>query len=240
MGSVITGLAVAIGLATIPGSPLYFSSTMIGAGQVGLFGLVAGVFFSGDAIASEFEHKTGYVLFLNPIRRTTLLLGKYVSCCIASALVISMPYLITSIGVIVGFGTLPAQVLQSYAFALLFVCSIVAFTFVFSSLLKGSMGASIVPFLTYLFVFAVIQALSMFAGFEPFMILSYGSSILGNILSEPYPEPVQTMSLPLPGGPPLQFTIYSATVAEGIIIMTSYLVIGLILSALLMKRRQMA
>lgn len=155
-------------------------------------------------------------------------------------LVVTMPYLITAVGVIIRFGTFPGQVLLSYLFALLFVCSVVSFTFVFSALLKGSMGASIVPFLTYFFLFAIIQALSMFVGFEPFMILSYGSGIVNSILIDPYPAHSGTMLLPISGGPPLQFTVYSATVVEGIAIMASYLVAGLILSALLMRRRQMA
>lgn len=239
LGSLITGIFVAVGLVSIPTAvgALYFSQNMTL--TVVLFALVAGIFFSGDAIASEFEHKTGYVIFINPIRRTTLLLGKYVSCCLASMLVVSMPYLITSIGVVAKFGTLPAQLLLSYVFALLFVCSVVSFTFVFSALLKGSMGATIVPFLTYLFVFGIIQGLSEFVGFEPFMDLSYGSGIIGNILSDPYPTHMITETLPIVN-PPLTITLYSATVAEGIAIMMSYLIIGLIISALLMKRRQMA
>ena len=41
------------------------------------FAVLFAVFFSGDAIAGEFGGKTGYVLFPNPVKRSTLVIGKY-------------------------------------------------------------------------------------------------------------------------------------------------------------------
>ena len=40
---------------------------------------IGAIFFAGDAIAGEFESKTGYILFTNPVRRITLLTGKYLA-----------------------------------------------------------------------------------------------------------------------------------------------------------------
>jgi hypothetical protein len=100
------------------------------------------------------------------------------------------------------------------------------------------MGASILPFLLIFFVFPILSAVFMLTGIEPFMFIDYGGQIAGNILLNPYPP--NKISFPIgAGGMQIVVTQFCASVAEGIVIMGSYLVAGLILSILLMKRRQM-
>ena len=55
-------------------SPEFFAVWVTSMGTLAILGAV---FFGGDAIASEFEHKTGYILFPNPVKRITLVVGKY-------------------------------------------------------------------------------------------------------------------------------------------------------------------
>lgn len=242
IGSAATLAAVILGLVflgDISGtSASDFSYLIISLGGLSYFGLIAGVFFSGDAISSEFEHKTGYLMFLNPVTRTTLLLGKYLSSCIACMLVVTLPYFVISLGVTLIYGELPAGLLLSYVFALFYAFSVTALTFVFSSLFRGSMGASILPFILIFFVFPVIMAVLMIAGIEPIIFINYGSQIMQNILLNPYPPNRLTFTIGA-GGMGITVTEFYATVAEGVIIMGSYLAIGLILSALIMRRRQM-
>jgi ABC-type transport system involved in multi-copper enzyme maturation permease subunit len=242
IGSVTTLAAVILGLVflgDISGtSASDFSYLIISLGEVGYFGLIAGVFFSGDSISSEFEHKTGYLMFLNPVTRTTLLIGKYLSSCIACLFVVTMPYFIVSVGVLLIYGELPAGILLSYLFSVFYACSIASLTFVFSALFRGSMGASILPFLLIFFVFPIIMAVLMIAGIEPIMFINYGAQIAQNILLKTYPPNRQSFSIGA-GGYGITVTEFYATVTEGVIIMGSYLVVGLILSALIMRRRQM-
>ncbi|MDH7478349.1 MAG: ABC transporter permease subunit, partial [Candidatus Bathyarchaeota archaeon] len=54
--------------------------------------IIAGTFFAGDAIASEFEHKTGYIVFLNPVKRISLILGKFVAAVISALLAVALYY----------------------------------------------------------------------------------------------------------------------------------------------------
>jgi ABC-2 type transport system permease protein len=246
LGSAITAVAMVIGAVLLPTVPMIgtmnalgFSQYAVGMGEVSLFGLIAAVAFSGDSVSSEFEQKTGYLIFPNPIKRFTLLIGKYVSCCIAAALVISMPYLIISVGVAIMYGELPVQLIVSYLFSLLYVCSVVALTLAFSSLFKGAMGASVLPFILLFFGFPIIMAMMMFGGIEPFMFLNYGSDIITDILMNPYPAHQVTYPVGA-AGIYLNITTFAPTVEEGIIIILFYLVVSLIVSALLIRRRQMA
>jgi ABC-2 type transport system permease protein len=240
IGSVVIGIAMAvfaIYLRDIGTNARLFSYFVVSVGQISFFGLIAGVFFSGDAIASEFEQKTGYMIFPNPIKRVTLLIGKYLSCCLAATLVISVLYLIISIGVVVIFGQFPVELLYSYLSAVLYTWSVVSLTFIFSSLFKGAMGASVLPFVLVFFVFSIVTAVMEVVGIEPFMLLSYGSGIIGNVLLVPYPA--HETQIPIPGAN-MVVTMFSATIAEGVLVIAAYLVVGLIISAFLIRRRQMA
>jgi ABC-2 type transport system permease protein len=49
------------------------------AGGAGVIIVFAGIIFGGDAIAGEFQNKTGYFLMGLPIRRTTVYAGKYLA-----------------------------------------------------------------------------------------------------------------------------------------------------------------
>ena len=51
--------------------------------------------FAGDAIAGEFQSKTGYFLFDHPVRRSSVFLGKMIAAFLASALIITIYAVIT-------------------------------------------------------------------------------------------------------------------------------------------------
>jgi len=53
--------------AKISDNPEFFAMFVTSMGALAVLGAV---FFAGDAIASEFEQKTGYILFPNPVKRT--------------------------------------------------------------------------------------------------------------------------------------------------------------------------
>jgi ABC-2 type transport system permease protein len=50
--------------------------------------VLSAVFFGGDAIAGEFQNKTGYFLMGLPIRRATVYIGKYIAAFAASLAVL--------------------------------------------------------------------------------------------------------------------------------------------------------
>jgi ABC-type transport system involved in multi-copper enzyme maturation permease subunit len=178
-------------------------------------------------------------MFANPIKRTTLLLGKYFSTCISCLIALAMPYLLVYLVVILKFGQLPPEIFASYLFAVLYACSVSALTFIFSALFKGAMGATALPFLLFYFIFPVISGVLMeLGGIEPFIFLNYGADIMYNVLSNPYP-PQKISTVVTVEGISVQYTFFFAQLVEGLIIMLSYLVVSLIISIVLMRRRQM-
>ncbi|MCD6248011.1 MAG: ABC transporter permease [Hadesarchaea archaeon] len=132
--------------------------------------VLAAVFFSGDAIAGEFENRTGYVLFPNPVKRSTLVIGKYSACLIATTLILLVGFLISTISVLVLYEEVPIGILGSLAIALALACCIISMAFAFSSALKGSMGATIATLLAYMVIFPIISSSLAQAGYTPWFM----------------------------------------------------------------------
>jgi ABC-2 type transport system permease protein len=52
--------------------------------------MFSGIFFGGDAISGEFQNKTGYFSIPNPIRRSSIYVGKWLSAFIASLIILGV------------------------------------------------------------------------------------------------------------------------------------------------------
>jgi ABC-2 type transport system permease protein len=134
------------------------------------FGVLGAVFFAGDAIASEFERKTGYILFPNPVKRTTLVAGKYLACFIATAIITIVAYSISAVALLVFYGWIPGGIIGSLAIALILSCFVISMAFTFSSVLKGGMGATIATLLTYMLILPIISSSLAYAGYNPWFM----------------------------------------------------------------------
>jgi len=151
----------------IPDSADLFAVFVTSMGSLAVFGAV---FFAGDTIASEFERKTGYILFPNPVNRITIVVGKYLACFIATATIILVAYLISAGALLVFYGQIPGGIVGSLGLALMLSCTVISLAFIFSSVLKGGMGATIATLLTYMVIFSVISMSLSYAGYDPWFM----------------------------------------------------------------------
>jgi ABC-type transport system involved in multi-copper enzyme maturation permease subunit len=115
--------------------------------------------------------------------------------------------------------------------------AVLGFTFFFSSLFKSSSMSILITAILFLFVFSLIQTLvSALVQIEPWFILTYGSTIIGNVLITPYPPQMVTNSLG-PGGS-VTLTTFNATIPEGLAIMLIYFAVTAILGLILFERKE--
>ena len=200
--------------------------------------VLSGIFFGGDAIAGEFQNKTGYFSVPNPIRRSSIYIGKWLSAFIASTVILAIFTAITVGNGMYYFGTnVPYQFVESVLFAWFYLIAVLGFTFFFSSLFKSSSMSILVTAILFLFAFNIIQlVVANFAQTEPWFILTFGAQIIGNVLTVPYPDHVTTSSLGPRGGATL--TMYNATIPEGLIIIGAYFIVTVILGLLLFERKE--
>jgi ABC-2 type transport system permease protein len=136
------------------------------------------VFFAGDAIAGEFESKTGFILFTNPIRKITLWTGKYLACMLAVGLLIIFTYIVIAISLAAIYHEVPIQIFGSLGLCLLYAAAVLSLSFLFSSVSKGSMGATVMTLLFIWVLSGIVQGiLSMTNNPYWFMISAGGDSI---------------------------------------------------------------
>ena len=232
IGAIVTGV---VGyyrhsptIAPILGSNTAFYGSLWGGGASGVI-VLAAVFFGGDAIAGEFQNKTGYFLMGLPIRRTSVYLGKFAAAYLASVAMMGLYLTIVIANGVYYFGlqALPWQLGLSLLLALLYLGAVMGATFLFSSLFKTSAYGFVLTAVLFLFGFSLLQTLaSDLAGIEPWMVISYASSTLGNVFGSGVlwtHGHASITAIPVGRGT-ITTTTYTAGIAEGVVIMLLYLV----------------
>ena len=202
--------------------------------------VLSGIFFGGDAISGEFQNKTGYFGVPNPIRRSSIYVGKWLAAFIAATVILVVFTAITVGNGMYYFGlTVPYQFGLSVLLAWFYLAAVLGFTFFFSSLFKSSSISILVTAILFLFAFTLIQTLvADLVQIEPWFILTYGGQIIGNVLQVPYPKQTSPITSVGPGGRTLTFITYNATIPEGLAIIGLYFIITAVLGLVLFERKE--
>jgi len=244
ISGLLTGLVAYYGVRTVaPCLPTVCSSPALAfysfwwGNSVTFFIVLSGIFFGGDAISGEFQNKTGYFLVANPLRRSSIYIGKWFGALIASAIVLSIYAGITAGNGLYYFGaSVPYQFVESLGFSILYLIAVLGFTFFFSSLFKSSSMSILVTAILFLFAFSLIQVIvAGLVQIEPWFIITYGSGIIGNVLMDPYPttQPIRGAG---PGG--RDGMTFAATIPEGIAILLVYFFATAVLGLVLFERKE--
>lgn len=237
----VLGIVIAVELSILVGLPAlgqnYPGDVTAMAGMLSIgatLAAIGAIFFAGDAIAGEFEKKTGYILFPNPVKRTTMVIGKYLACYAAMALLILIGYGIVCISLLGIYGQVPIEVGGSLALSLLFTGSVLSLTFLFSSISKGAMGATVMTLAFIMIISGVIDMVLTMAGHNGWFLLSRA----GDVTIMVYPG-FKAMAGGMAGGGMgvpagvMEYDIGLCTAA-----MVAYLVICFFLSIWITKRRE--
>ena len=240
---VILGLTFVAELAVLIGLPAlmdgYPDNVMVMAALLTIgpsLATIGAVFFAGDAIAGEFEGKTGYILFTNPVRRITLVTGKYLASCVAVILLIIFGYAIVCISLLAIYGNVPIETAKSFGLCLLFAGSVLSVTFFFSSVSKGAMGATVMTLLFIMVISGIIDGVLMMAGKPHWFLLSTN----GDSIATVYGGYELFLGGVVPHGGMLPFEIETPDIGLCALSMVIYLVVGFLLSIWISKRRQLA
>ncbi len=198
--------------------------------------ILSGIFFGGDAISGEFQNKTGYFGVPNPIRRSSIYIGKWLAAFIASIVILGVFTAVTVGNGLYYFSGIPYQFGESLLFTVFYLIAVLGFTFFFSSLFKSSSMSILVTAILFLFVFTLIQQLvAGLVQIEPWFILTYGAQIIPNVLMATYPA--HTTIFPIGrGGATL--TEYNATIPEGLAIIAIYFAVTTIIGLILFERKE--
>ncbi|MHB1435481.1 MAG: ABC transporter permease [Thermoplasmata archaeon] len=229
IGAILTGL-VGYYRGGLISSTAAFYGSFWGGGAAFVVVLVA-VIFGGDAIAGEFQNKTGYFLMGLPVRRATIYIGKFFAAFLASAAVLGL-FLLILLGNGVfyfGSGALPWQLPVSLVISLVYLAAVLGTTFLFSSLFKVSAYGFALTAVLFLIGFGILQALLVdLVHIEPWMVISYASSSIGTVFNPTVNWGLFgtiTSSTTHFGRQIVTVTTYTAGIAESLVIMIGYLLL---------------
>ena len=201
-----------------------FASTLI---------VIVGAFFAGDAIASEFEHRTAYVLFPNPVKRASLVLGKFAAAFTSALLPIGFYYALGAVALLSIYGVVLWEIGVSFLYALLCLLCVLGMTFLFSSLLKSSMAATLLSFFMFIFILSIVSSVITLAGIEPWFMPNYAA---GSITQAINPQEDTIIQIP---GSPLKVYQFYPKFPVSIVVQATYLIAGLVLSIAIVNRKEM-
>ena len=205
--------------------------------------ILSGIFFGGDAISGEFQNKTGYFTLPNPIRRSSIYVGKWLAAFIASSIVL---FIFTAITMANGPTTsgcnIPWQFGESFLFAWFYLMAVLGFTFFFSSLFKSSSYSILVTAILFLFAFTLIETLylgprSDRAVVHPDIRRRDNRQRARLALSCSYRHCHVAVSVLVALRAPT-FTSFNVTIPEGLAIIAAYFVITAILGLVLFERKE--
>lgn len=197
---------------------------------------IGAIFFAGDAIAGEFENKTGYILFTNPVGRMTLVIGKYLACYAAVILLVILGYVIVSISLLVIYGSIPIETLSSFGLCLLYAGSVLSVTFFFSSISKGAMGATVITLVFIMVISGIVDSVLTMTGQPHWFMLSTN----GDTIATVYGGYELFMGGFGGGGERMPFEFETPDIGLSVLSMVIYLVVGFVSSIWISKRRQLA
>lgn len=218
-----------------------------GLGFISLLTLFAACLFFSGIICSEFNKRTGFIVFPK-INKYKLIIGKYLGNLILVVFIITVYYFILGLlGLYYYGGLINIRFFYSYGFAVLYVIALSSFVTLFSSFMKSETITIITSLLILLiglnFADQIITLVFRDA-FEPLYSLSYLGNIISSILEFPFPDPrYSEFSFsgmgPFGGGSFVYGTWLTPSIEMAIILLLAYIIICFILAALLFKRRQL-
>jgi ABC-2 type transport system permease protein len=202
-------------VALISTSGAFFGSLWVGGAEILI--IFAAIIFGGDAIAGEFQNRTGYFLMGLPVKRWSVYAGKYLAAFAASLLTIGI-YFVVLVGAglyFVGPGAITGGLFESLAVAALYLGAVLGTTFLFSSLFKTSMYGVIIVAIMFLFGFSVIEGvIEGLVHITPWFIITWANATIS------YP----ITGLPAGAGHEIDSIIVSPTYAQGLAVMAAYFI----------------
>ncbi len=208
-----------------------FANTNLG--FINLLIIISGAVFAGDAVSGEFEKKTGLSLFPTPQRRTSIFVGKFIAALLATFLVVTLYYIITSLEIIqiYGAGEISIELAKSFLLAMIYATCVVSIIYFFSSILKRTITSTLIGFFLMMMILPIITSVLIFANVDPWFIVTHPAGLITDVLG--VASGFQT------GPRAVDFTTFDPDFFVGTSVMVAYTIIFFILSILVANRRSM-
>lgn len=200
--------------------------------------IFAACFFFSGIICSEYDKKTGYIIFPK-INKFKLILGKYLGNLTLIIGVVSVYYIALGLFCWYYYGvSVNLLFLASFAIAIVYILAVSSFVTLFSSFMK-TVNMTIISTILILFIGfqTADQLVTVFLpDFEPVYSMQFASNLISSILEQPFPNPrYNDMEI-------MDFTFrmwITPTIETGITVLLIYMASSLLIASFIFKRRQL-
>lgn len=240
ISAVVVGIDLYRGSAVITATSPTASDFLNGfLGNVTSAVIITAAFLGGDALAVDLAGGPGYLMLTQPVRRGTLLLGRFVAAALAG-FAIALVYFAFAIGTTLYFyQTLPVAIAVSLGAAFLFGLAALAIAFFFSSFFRTPAIAIVASLLILILAFPLVTSIGTFTGVEPWFSLDYGGQVISNVFASDFAHrTVQHVGGGGPRGITITLYVWSPYLWEGVAIMVGYLGIFLGLTYVLYRYKE--
>ncbi len=201
--------------------------------------IIGATLFAGDTLVSEFQNRTGYLIFPNPVKRITYFTGKFAATMLIMIMMLVIYYGVTSIFSLAITGGVSSLTLNSFALALLFALAASGVGYLISSFMKGGTGALVFTFALLFLIMPIVDRVLTFAKVKPEFSLTFIGDSIQYIMESPYPQDF-VRDFPMGGGTTLEITNYYPDPSLAVIGMITYAVVTICIAIWLFNRREMA
>jgi ABC-2 type transport system permease protein len=208
-------------------------------GYIGDAVIITAAFLGGDALAVDLGGGPGYLMLTQPVRRGSLLVGRYAAAAVVGVCIALVYYAFAVGATLYFYQGLPTALLLSFGLAVVFGLASLAVAFFFSSFFRTPVVSIVAALLILLLGFPVLTATGDLAGFEPWFSLDYGSRVITTVLSSNFLHE-SIMKVGGMGRRGISITVYnwSPYLWEGIAIMLAYLAVFLALCFVIYRYRE--
>lgn len=200
--------------------------------------VIIATLFAGDAIVSEFQNRTGYLLFPNPVKRSSLYFGKYLAAIGLAAFILLVYYGLVAMLTLAVTGGMTDKLLYSFGLAMLYACAAIALGFLLSSVLKGATGSLVLTFIVLILVMPMISGILSITSVNTDFLLSSAGDSVTYMMQDPYPQSYQ-QTIDMGTGQTMTMWFYYIQPWTAVAVMSIYAVICFVLGFVMFKRREM-
>ena len=200
--------------------------------------IVIGVtLFAGDAIVSEFQNRTGYLLFPNPVKRSSLYAGKFLASVGIMSLVTVAYYLVAIIIGLMYTGNFTELSVYSMLLAILYGAAATGLAFLISAVMKTSTASLVLTFFMLFMILTIVTTVFSVAHIKPDGELTFAGGTISDIMVTPFP--VDRMNTSIGNNQTFPIPQYHSGVGEAVATEFVWLIATSTLGYVAFKRREM-
>jgi ABC-2 type transport system permease protein len=220
-------------------NPDGFMNNFTNANAINLLIVIGATLFAGDAIVSEYQNRTGYLIFPNPVKKSVLFAGKFLASMIIVGGAVLIWYGVGMISGVAVTGSVTILAFYSLLLALLYSVACIGVGFFLSALMKGSTGALVFTFMLLFMILPIVDStVGAIGGVKPEASLTFAGGAVNYVMQTPYPiDGHQTFSIG--NGQNLTMYLWYPNVVTSAVVMLGYTLAFGALTLVLFKRREM-